>query len=240
LGFVVIIIRSVIFNFILIVAILLMGLLAFPLLIGSRKGVCWLRDRWVRFIILSLKIVVGLDYRVEGLENLPKGRFMVASKHQSAWETLALHLIFPDPSIVLKKELLKLPILGRFIEKVGMVPIDRSGRTSALKSMLFAARRWANIGRPIIIFPQGTRVASGEKQNYHSGVFAVYRALKVPVVPVALNSGAFWPRKAFIKKPGMITVKVLNYIRPGMDRKEFMKKLEDMIETETNLLEKSD
>jgi 1-acyl-sn-glycerol-3-phosphate acyltransferase len=106
--------------------------------------------------------------------------------------------------------------------------------------MLFAARRWANIGRPIIIFPQGTRVASGEKQNYHSGVFAVYRALKVPVVPVALNSGTFWPRKAFIKKPGMITVKVLNYIRPGMDRKEFMKKLEDMIETETNLLEKSD
>ena len=142
-----IIIRSVIFNFILIVTILLMGLLAFPLLIGSRKGVCWLRDRWVRFIILSLKLVVGLDYRVEGLENLPKGRFMVASKHQSAWETLALHLIFPDPSIVLKKELLKLPILGRFIEKVGMVPIDRSGRTSALKSMLFAARRWASIGR---------------------------------------------------------------------------------------------
>jgi len=185
-----------------------------------------------------LKIVVGLDYRVEGLENLPKGRFMVASKHQSAWETLALHLIFPDPSIVLKKELLKLPILGRFIEKVGMVPIDRSGRASALKSMLIAARKWANIGRPIIIFPQGTRVTAGEKHNYHSGVFAVYRALKVPVVPVALNSGTFWSRKAFIKKPGIITVRVLSYIRPGMDRKEFMEKLEDVIETETELLEK--
>ena len=187
-----ILIRSAIFNFILVLTILLMGLLAFPLLIGSRKWVCWLRDRWVKFILFSLKIVVGLDYRVEGLENLPKGRFMVASKHQSAWETLALHLIFPDPSIVLKKELLKLPILGRFIEKVGMVPIDRSGRASALKSMLIAARKWANIGRPIIIFPQGTRVTAGEKHNYHSGVFAVYRALKVPVVPVALNSGMFW------------------------------------------------
>ena len=233
-----ILIRSAIFNFILVLTILLMGLIAFPLLIGSRKRVCWLRDRWVKFILFSLKIVVGLDYRVEGLENLPKGRFMVASKHQSAWETLALHLIFPDPSIVLKKELLKLPILGRFIEKVGMVPIDRSGRASALKSMLIAARKWANIGRPIIIFPQGTRVTAGEKHNYHSGVFAVYRALKVPVVPVALNSGTFWSRKAFIKKPGIITVRVLSYIRPGMDRKEFMEKLEDVIETETELLEK--
>ena len=233
-----ILIRSAIFNFILVLTILLMGLLAFPLLIGSRKRVCWLRDRWVKFILFSLKIVVGLDYRVEGLENLPKGRFMVASKHQSAWETLALHLIFPDPSIVLKKELLKLPILGRFIEKVGMVPIDRSGRASALKSMLIAARKWANIGRPIIIFPQGTRVTAGEKHDYHSGVFAVYRALKVPVVPVALNSGTFWSRKAFIKKPGIITVRVLSYIRPGMDRKEFMEKLEDVIETETELLEK--
>lgn len=233
-----IVIRSAIFNFILVLTIVLMGLLAFPLLIGSRKRVCWLRDRWVKFILFSLKIVVGLDYRVEGLENLPKGRFMVASKHQSAWETLALHLIFPDPSIVLKKELLKLPILGRFIEKVGMVPIDRSGRASALKSMLIAARKWANIGRPIIIFPQGTRVTAGEKHNYHSGVFAVYRALKVPVVPVALNSGTFWSRKAFIKKPGIITVRVLSYIRPGMDRKEFMEKLEDVIETETELLEK--
>ena len=233
-----ILIRSAIFNFILVLTILLMGLLAFPLLIGSRRRVCWLRDRWVKFILFSLKIVVGLDYRVEGLENLPKGRFMVASKHQSAWETLALHLIFPDPSIVLKKELLKLPILGRFIEKVGMVPIDRSGRASALKSMLIAARKWANIGRPIIIFPQGTRVTAGEKHNYHSGVFAVYRALKVPVVPVALNSGTFWSRKAFIKKPGIITVRVLSYIRPGMDRKEFMEKLEDVIETETELLEK--
>ena len=232
-----ILIRSAIFNFILVLTILLMGLLAFPLLIGSRKWVCWLRDRWVKFILFSLKIVVGLDYRVEGLENLPKGRFMVASKHQSAWETLALHLIFPDPSIVLKKELLKLPILGRFIEKVGMVPIDRSGRASALKSMLIAARKWANIGRPIIIFPQGTRVTAGEKHNYHSGVFAVYRALKVPVVPVALNSGMFWSRKAFIKKPGIITVRVLSYIRPGMERKEFMEKLEDVIETETELLE---
>jgi 1-acyl-sn-glycerol-3-phosphate acyltransferase len=235
----VLVIRSAIFNFILVLTILLMGLLALPLLIGPRQWVCWLRDGWVRFIIFSLKTIVGLDFRVEGLENLPSGRFMVASKHQSAWETLALHLIFPDPSIVLKRELLDLPILGRFIEKVGMVPIDRSGRASALKSMLIAARKWADNGRPIIIFPQGTRVAPGEKKTYHSGVFAVYKALKVPLAPVALNSGTFWPRKAFVKRPGIITVKILDAIRPGLDRKEFMETLEDVIESETRILERN-
>jgi 1-acyl-sn-glycerol-3-phosphate acyltransferase len=234
-----ILIRSTIFNCILILTILLMGLLALPLLFGSRRGVCWLRDVWVKFILSSLKIIVGLDYRVEGSENLPRGHFMVASKHQSAWETLALHLIFSDPSIVLKRELLKLPILGWFINKVGMVPIDRAGKANALKSMLMIARKWAGLGRPIIIFPQGTRVAPGEKKGYHSGVFAVYRALKVPVVPIALNSGIFWPRKAFIKRPGVITVKILNYIRPGLKREDFMKQLEDIIETETRLLEQN-
>ena len=105
--------------------------------------------------------------------------------------------------------------------------------------MLMIARKWAGLGRPIIIFPQGTRVAPGEKKDYHSGVFAVYRALKVPVVPIALNSGTFWPRKAFIKRPGVITVKILNYIRPGLKRQDFMKQLEDIIETETRVLEQN-
>jgi 1-acyl-sn-glycerol-3-phosphate acyltransferase len=235
----VVVIRSAIFNFILVLTILLMGIFGLPLLVGPRQWVCRLRDGWVTFIIFSLKTIVGLDFRVEGLVNLPRGRFVVASKHQSAWETLALHLIFSDPSIVLKRELLDLPILGRFIEKVGMVPIDRSGRASALKSMLRAARKWADSGRPIIIFPQGTRVAPGEKKTYHSGVFAVYKALKVPLVPVALNSGTFWPRKAFVKRPGIITVKILDSIRPGLDRKEFMETLEDVIESETRILERN-
>tara|TARA_Y100000588_G_scaffold394328_1_gene514208 strand:+ start:5685 stop:6212 length:528 start_codon:yes stop_codon:yes gene_type:complete len=174
---------------------------------------------------------------VEGWEGQSVNRVLVASKHQSAWETLALHLIFFDPAIVLKRELLRLPILGWFIAKVGMVPIDRSGGGVALKTMLMAARKWSDAGRPIIIFPQGTRVAIDESIKYHSGVFAVYKALNIPVVPVALNSGRFWPRQAFVKRPGVITVKLLDVIKPGLNRQEFMSTLESSIETATKELE---
>ena len=232
-----VIIRSAIFNCLLISTIIIIGILALPLLLGPRSWVCCVRDAWIKFVMFLLRVIVGLDYRVEGLEVLSVSRFLVASKHQSAWETLALHLIFVDPAIVLKRELLRLPILGWFIAKVGMVPIDRSGGGGALKTMLMAARKWNNAGRPIIIFPQGTRVAIDESPKYHSGVFAVYKALDIPVVPVALNSGKFWPRQAFVKRPGVITVKLLDTIKPGLNRREFMRILEKSIETATKELE---
>ncbi|MBH67650.1 MAG: 1-acyl-sn-glycerol-3-phosphate acyltransferase [Rhodospirillaceae bacterium] len=232
-----IIIRSVIFNCLLISTIIIIGILALPLLVGPRRWVCRVRDCWIKFVIFLLRIIVGLDYRVEGWEGQSVNRVLVASKHQSAWETLALHLIFFDPAIVLKRELLRLPILGWFIAKVGMVPIDRSGGGVALKTMLMAARKWSDAGRPIIIFPQGTRVAIDESIKYHSGVFAVYKALNIPVVPVALNSGRFWPRQAFVKRPGVITVKLLDVIKPGLNRQEFMSTLESSIETATKELE---
>ena len=222
--------RSIIFNLILVSTIIVTGILALPLLAGPRSWVCRVRDGWIKLVICSLESIVGLYHRVEGKENLPDGHFMIASKHQSAWETLALHLIFKDPAIVLKRELLRLPILGWFIAKVGMVPIDRSGGSSALKTMLATARKWSDSGRPIIIFPQGTRVAVGEDAKYHSGVYAVYKTLDLPLVPVALNSGIFWPRQAFVKSPGVITVKLLTPIQPRLGRSDFMKALKSSIE----------
>jgi 1-acyl-sn-glycerol-3-phosphate acyltransferase len=225
--------RSTVFNILLVLITLLLGILGLPLVLGPRRWVCGLRDFWIRIVLAILKVTVGLSHRVEGIENLPTGPFMVASKHQSAWETLALHTIFSDPSIVLKRELLKLPVLGFYIAKVGMVPIDRGAGGSALKYMITEARRASGAGRPILIFPQGTRVAPGEDVPYHSGVFALYRALDCPVVPVALNSGSFWSRQAFFKRPGTITVRILPTMKRGIDRKTFMKSLEDTIETAT-------
>ena len=230
-------IRSTLFNVVLILVTLVLGILGLPLVFGPRRWVCWLRDFWIRFVLVLLKLIVGLEHRIDGLENLPRGRFMVASKHQSAWETLALHTIFPDPSIVLKRELLKLPVLGWYIGKVGMVPIDRGGGGGALKSMIIAARKCSGDGRPIVIFPQGTRVAPGDTRPYHSGVYALYRALAISVVPVALNSGLYWSRQAFTKRPGIIAVRILPAIPPGLDRKTFMKALEAAIETATRALE---
>ncbi|MBM85622.1 MAG: 1-acyl-sn-glycerol-3-phosphate acyltransferase [Rhodospirillaceae bacterium] len=224
-------IRSTLFNVFLILITLILGIVGLPLVFGPRRSVCRLRDCWIALVLTVLRWTVGLTHRVEGLENLPAGAYMVASKHQSAWETLALHTIFRDPAIVLKRELLKLPILGYYIRKVGMVPIDRSGRGVALKSMMSAARRWSAVHRPILIFPQGTRIAPGRKEPYHSGVFAIYRTLGVPVVPVALDSGLFWPRQAFLKRPGTITVQILPAIPKGLERREFMTTLERVIET---------
>jgi 1-acyl-sn-glycerol-3-phosphate acyltransferase len=228
-----ILIRSTLFNIVLVLVTLVLGILGLPLVLGPRRWVCWLRDFWIRLVLALLKATVGLSHRVEGIENLPKGPFMVAAKHQSAWETLALHTIFADPSIVLKHELFKLPVLGFYISKVGMVPIDRGAGGSALKSMITEARRASGVGRPILIFPQGTRVAPGASAPYHSGVFALYRALDCPVSPVALNAGSFWSRQAFFKRPGTITVRILPTMPRGMDRKTFMKHLETTIEAAT-------
>lgn len=229
--------RSLIFNIILILSIVLIGLLSLPMLLGPRAGVAFIRDVWIKLIIGVLRVVVGLRHEVNGLENLPNQNIIIAAKHQSAWETLALHLIFKDPAIILKKELLKLPILGWFISKVGMVPINRSGGGGALKSMIEVAKRWSDSGRPIIIFPQGTRVGVDEKLRYHPGVFAIYKALDLPVVPVALNSGVFWPKQSFTKQAGTIKLEVIEPIPPGLGRKEFMDLLEMKIEkTSRNLL----
>jgi 1-acyl-sn-glycerol-3-phosphate acyltransferase len=230
-------IRSTIFNIALVLVTLVIGILGLPLALGPRLWVCRLRDLWVWLVLHLLRWTVGLSHRVEGLEHLPKGTFMVASKHQSAWETVALHTIFADPSIVLKRELLKLPVLGFYIAKIGMVPIDRAAGGSALKSMIGAARKAAGDGRPVLIFPQGTRVSPGGEAPYHSGVFALYRALDCPVVPVALNSGVFWSRHAFFKRPGVITVRILPSLPRGLDRKTFMKDLEVTIETATHTLD---
>jgi 1-acyl-sn-glycerol-3-phosphate acyltransferase len=232
-----IVIRSTIFNIALVLVTLVLGILGLPLVLGPRRWICGLRDFWIRLVLWLLKVTVGLSHRFEGLEHLPKGAFMVASKHQSAWETLALHTIFQDPSIVLKQELLKLPVLGFYISKVGMVPIDRGAGGAALKSMMAAARKASGDGRPVLIFPQGTRVAPGDDAPYHSGVFALYRALNCPVVPVALNSGTFWSRQAFFKRPGVITVRILPTLPRGMDRKTFMHDLETTIETETRAID---
>ena len=231
-----ILIRSTLFNTALFTVTLVLGVLGLPLLFGPRRWICALREFWISLVLILLRWTVGLRHVVEGAENIPKGPYMVAAKHQSAWETLALHTVFRDPAIVLKRELLKLPILGLYIGKVGMVPIDRSAGSSALKSMMGAARKWSSENRPILIFPQGTRIAPGEKGPYHSGVFALYRALNIPVVPVALDSGRFWSRQAFVKRPGVITVRILPVIPRGLDRKMFMAELENRIETESDAL----
>lgn len=191
---------------------------------------------WAGGVIWMLKAIVGLGYQVRGRERLPGPPVIYAMKHQSAWETIVFLELVPHFAVVLKRELLRIPIYGWYLLKVGMVPIDRAARGAAMRTMLKAASGYVANGRSIVIMPEGTRMAPGRKGRYNPGVAALYRHLDLPVVPVALNSGLFWGRRAFVKRPGTITLEFLEPIRPGLDRQAFMALLEERIETASERL----
>ncbi|NYZ15209.1 1-acyl-sn-glycerol-3-phosphate acyltransferase [Azospirillum sp. RWY-5-1] len=182
------------------------------------------------------RVILGLDYEVRGRENLPAGACIVAAKHQSAWETMKLHALFGDPAIVLKRELTWIPIWGWYARKARMIAVDRGARGKALSSMIENSRPVAAEGRPIVIFPQGTRTAPGAYRGYRVGVGALYEQLRLPIVPVALNSGVFWGRNSFMKRSGTIVVEILPPIQPGLPRAQAMAELESRLEAATDRL----
>ena len=186
---------------------------------------------WTRSVYWLLRVICRLTYRVEGMEFLPTEPVIVASKHQSAWDTLFFPYKLDKSAIILKRELFWLPFFGWYAKKYGAIGIDRRGGASAIRQMIKDSRKPLSTGRSIIIFPEGTRTAPGKKGVYHSGVAALYNQLKLPVVPVALNSGIYWPRRKLIRRPGVITLRFLPPIPPGLPRDQFMLRLEADIET---------
>ena len=186
---------------------------------------------WTRSVYWLLRVICGLTYRVEGMDFLPVGPVIVASKHQSAWDTLFFPYELEKSVIILKRELFWLPFFGWYAKKYGAIGINRQGGASAIRQMIKDSRKPLTNGRSIVIFPEGTRTAPGEKGLYHSGVAALYKQLKLPVVPVALNSGIYWPRRRLIRRPGVITLRFLPPILPGLPREEFMRRLEEDIES---------
>jgi len=222
--------RSLLFNLCYLIWTIVLHVVCLPLLLGPR-GWIWAAGKvWIGGTLALLRVLCGISYRELGRENLPKGPALIAAKHQSAWETLFLTWRLHDPAFVLKQELLSIPLFGWFMRKVGMVAVDRSGKAAALKKMVKDANVAFGENRKIIIFPEGTRVKPGEHRPYQPGIAALYGQLNVPVVPVALNSGLYWGRKAWTKKPGQILIEYLPPIPPGLDRKRFMAELENRLE----------
>jgi 1-acyl-sn-glycerol-3-phosphate acyltransferase len=168
---------------------------------------------------------------VRGAEKLPQGPCLVASKHQSAWETFALIPLFRDPALLMKRELFWIPFHGWFSHKFEMIPVDRDKGPAALRRMLREARKRVADRREIIIFPEGTRRPPGAPPDYKTGVILLYEALGIPCVPVALNSGVFWPRRSLERRPGTIVVEFLDPIPPGLPKAEFLARLTEAIET---------
>lgn len=191
---------------------------------------------WSRGVIWICKWVAGIDYEVRGRENIPDGRVLFASKHQSAWETITINTFLPNAAPIVKQELLKIPVYGPLAARSGVIPVDRKAGARAVKDMIAGARARLAAGRDILIFPEGTRTAPGKRIPYQPGVAALYRMLGIPVVPIALNSGVFWGRRRFIKRPGRIVVEFLPPIPPGLDRKTFIAELEERIETASDRL----
>ncbi len=215
---------------------LALSVLYLPLLALPRPVMVAAARLWLRGVMAWMRATVGLSFEVRGREHLPAGPVIVAAKHQSAFETFAFHLILDDPAYVLKRELTWIPFFGWYLGKSGVIAIDRAAGVQALKAMVRGGEAAKAQGRPVVIFPEGTRTPPGSRQPYHSGVAMLYGGLGLPVVPVALNSGLFWRRRGFTKRPGVVTVEFLPAIAPGLDRKRFMAELESRIEAATDRL----
>lgn len=231
------VLRSTLFylSFYLLTAVVVVAYL--PLLVAPQRVMIAGGSLWSRAVLALLAGITGLGHRVRGREHIPDGPVIFASKHQSAWDTFAFPALLGSPSLAIKKELFLIPFYGWYARRAGMIGIDRGGGGRALRSLLRGARAIIGQGRSVIIFPEGTRVAPGQHRRYQPGIAALYKDLERPVVPVAVNSGLFWARRALIKHPGTITLEFLAPIAPGLARDEFMAELERRIETATARLE---
>jgi 1-acyl-sn-glycerol-3-phosphate acyltransferase len=229
----VIVFRSIVFNVVFYLVLFVYLIAAMPTLLMPRHALLAMVKNWSRVNLWLLKVICDIDCEFRGLENLPAGTALIASKHQSMWETFALITVLRDPAFILKRELLWIPFFGWCAAKAEMIPVDRGRRTQALASMTERAKKETARGREIIIFPEGTRRAPGAEPKYKFGVAFLYTELGIPCVPVALNSGLFWPRRSFMRYPGVVRVDFLEPIEPGLDRQTFYDRLQEAIEART-------
>jgi 1-acyl-sn-glycerol-3-phosphate acyltransferase len=229
-------IRSLLFAIVFYVNTAVFLLFGSWLLLGPRRWAMMGLAAHARASLWWLEKIVGTKLEVRGHEKLPQTAVLVASKHQSAWDTFALIPLFRDPAMVMKAELGWIPFYGWFSHKFEHIFVRRDRGPSALKALIRDAKDRAAENREIVIFPEGTRRPPGAAPDYKPGVVALYEGLGLPCVPVALNSGLFWPRRRLMRYPGTIVVEFLDPIPPGLPRAEFRAELERRIETASNRL----
>lgn len=228
--------RSALFNLVFYLNLVVFLVLGFWFLFTPRSWSMWALKQWAKSSLWWLKVIAGTHIEVRGREHIPHAAALLAGKHQSFWDIFALLPLLDDPALVLKKELTLIPLFGWFCMKFKMIAVDRSAGTSALKKMTADARQAVSDNRQVMIFPEGTRSAPGAAPDYKPGAAALYLQMGVACTPFALNSGLFWPRRQFIRRPGTIIVEFLPAIEPGLNRKAFAARLQDDIETATDAL----
>ena len=220
--------RSLLFNFFLYAGIIVVFLIALPALFLPTKITLLFGKFLGHYVVFVVKIFLNTKVEFKGIENIPKTeKYFVASAHQSMFETFALQSVLDYPVFILKKELLKIPLFGLYLKKIKSIEIVRDTTTKDnLNFFDNVANIIKNEKRPLLIFPQGTRVKIDDKVPFKKGVGRIYEALNISCVPVALNSGKVWPKHGIIKQPGKITVSFLEPIKPGLNKEEFIKNLE--------------
>lgn len=232
----VIFLRSLIFNVLFYVVLVGWVLAATVAALFSGRAVVKVAKMWGQNSIWLMRLICGTKVEFRGLEKIPQGPLIVAPKHQSMWETFALLQFFDEPLYILKRELTWLPVFGQLLLRGGMIAINRAAGVKTLVEMARRAREEVRRGRQLIIFPEGTRRPVDAPPNYKSGVGQIYVDCGVPCLPVALNAGLFWPRRQFMRYPGTIVVEFLDPLPAGLDRREFLRQLSNVVETATNRL----
>ena len=225
------VVRSTLFAIVFYAGTVGAALLALPAVRVARYSIFRIVRDWARFHRWAATNLLGIRTRIEGA--VPDGTVIFAAKHQSMYETVEMVAILDNPAVVLKRELVDLPLWGPAARRFGVIPVDRAGGAAALRRMLKAANEAVAAGRPIVIFPEGTRVLPGEQPPLQPGFAGLYRALGLPVVPVALDSGRLWPRRSFVKRPGVVTMRFGEPIPPGLPRQE----IETRVHAAINALE---
>mgnify|MGYP000023451244 FL=1 len=223
-------IRSVLFYFFFYLWTFFIGFFSFPVFFFNRKFDVKIWLLWANITNKILKLTINLNYEIKGIKNLNlNSKILYASQHQSAWDTIILPHIIGDCIIFHKKSLLFIPVFGWHLYKLGMIIIDRSKGTKNLKRIIFLTKKAISEKRSILIFPHGTRTQHNTKNEIQSGVVSLYKHLNIKVIPIKLNSGNYWGRKRFLKRPGKIIVEFLKPIKPGLKPGKFRKKLKNIL-----------
>ena len=225
--------RSILFNLLFYLNLCALLVLALPTLLMPRHAILGMAKLWGRSSLWLLRVICDLNVEFRGLEKIPRGPLIVAAKHHSTWETFALLSLFADPTFIIKRELMWIPLFGWFAWKGGMIPVRRGAGSAALADMAVLARSEIRRGRQLIIFPEGTRRAASAEPRYKIGVAHLYAGIGVPCIPVALNSGLFWRRRSFLRLPGTVRVEFLDPIPPGLEMPVFFERLKNDVETAT-------
>ena len=228
--------RSLVYNVLFYVLLVFWNVVAIPTFLMPRRAFMAVAKTWARSSVWLMRVICNTKVEVRGLEKIPQGPLIVASKHQSMWETFALMPFFDAPLFIYKRELAWIPFFGWYLMKSGMIGVDRSGGLRSLMEMARRAPKEIRSGRQLIIFPEGTRRPVGAPPDYMTGVGQIYTSSGVPCQPVALNSGLFWPRRTFMRYPGTLVVEFLDPLPAGLNRKEFTVRISTVIEAATNRL----